>query len=717
MSSKYFLAIEECINRNKKEEAKKLINEATKNYYEDGSSPLLDSEWDTLILTYKTKFDEDLGTTGSAIKEKQKERKIYNQADKKHDYPLLYSFLDSKPKTDDEIYEWLLKKFKACKNEKGLDFSLLASSKIDGQSLINGYDKEGKVLSSISRGDDGAGTDVSYIFKSDLHFPGGLPEKYKGKSFGIKYEAAMTWKDLELLNEENNKERKNPRNTIAGIMRKKDALNYKKFIRLCPLDIEIEDYPNISRMERLEVLESLIQNDITKKALSPIDGNIYFEWFVYDLSSEKDIISYFKDLSSSIRKNIDPRSLESLMFDGIVLEFIDSRIINLLGGRSTTPSFIAGIKYPAEEEISYVKDIEWDVGASGRYTPCVIIEPVNLIGNTYQRISISNMKRFDELKLCKGTPVLFSLRGDVLGYINRHGEDPIGSIPFVEPKDLSFSYDKDGKRVFAYKEPPLDGRIERLLIKFGVKGILRKQIEKLIEGKIISSIYDIFLLTPSKVKTVRGFDETQSNFVCSEIENSIKEGVEEYRLLAALGIPLIGNTISKKVISEISLTELVDSIKSSELEEVMKQKLQTIEGIGEENSYTILNGIKDHLDEIYKFSSMLKIIDTTRKKKEFLIPSKKLVVTGPLENYERDEFKDLVEGLGHKMVNAISGNVDYLITNTPLSGTTKNAKAKLLQKQGHSIKIVTEKEIIEILQLPKKEEKKTWEDVDSIDVF
>src|SRR5262249_22504987 len=144
---------------------------------------------------------------------------------------------------------------------------------------------------------------------------------------------------------------------------------------------------------------------------------------------------------------IATKNAMDLMADGVVFEYADAAAIAALGGPSSTPDFMAALKFPYAEARTVALALEWDDGNTGRVTPCVVFEPVIINGNTYKRVSIANMTRFDELKLCPGTPLIFQLRNDILGWVTRGGEDPEGAVPFPEPEGVSYTYNDEGQRV------------------------------------------------------------------------------------------------------------------------------------------------------------------------------------------------------------------------------------------------------------------------------
>jgi DNA ligase (NAD+) len=680
------ISIIDAINNGDVALATSLLNDANLAYYSTGESSLTDSEYDTLSKAFKDAFGYEI-KTGARNTTARTDR----HANVPHDWVILSGWLDKADGTE-AMSEWHNKRITQLEQSPlTVDDFMLGSPKWDGLSIVITYGEDGSIERALTRGENGMGVDVTHIFKNDeKHFP----DIDYGFRFGVKYEAVMRWSDVEAMSTDLGKVYKNPRNTVAGIFNSDEGLSRRAYITLVPLDMEWDDCPD--RMARLTSMQLLFETTEENRILygKPIlftgngDRSTPFIWRSVETEAE------LHDLYTEIH-NLRESPDFDYMLDGIVVEFVDTNAIEALGGPSNDcPPYSVAVKFPSMVGRTKVISVDWDLGASGRLTPVVNYEPITLDGRTFKRTSISNMVRFDALKLAFGTPIIVEIRGDVLAWINRDGEDPEGSIPFDPPEECSYTYNRDGKRVYAYIDASLDGRIERMMLKMGVKGIRRETIRKLTDTQILNDLGSIWSIEQmhDQVASVQGMGESSAAIIADAINDKLKAGFWDWEILASVGITNIGRSIAKDALSVWTLDELLASAEPTLTSELITK-------IGPERTRMLLEGIEAFADDI----RMLKEIALTAEggykcTKELQSASSgekyKVVVTGDLANWERDAFKTYIEMLGHKMVSSMSKKVDFLITNDPHSGTVKNKKAIEL-----GIRIITEDQAIEILGL------------------
>lgn len=612
-------------------------------------------------------------------------RHVDRTAGHKHDWPLLSGWL-AKAATSDELMAWVDAK------TTSPDTEYFASPKWDGMSLVFTYSETGVVRRVLTRGDNGLGVDVTRHFAEENHFPGcAFPCE-----FGIKYEAVVTWSDLERLNEAEGGELKNPRNTIAGIVSADDSASRRQYVTLVPLDVEWDGDAK-TRTERLEFLQELYA-PAEDGAPAPFAGNGAREtpFYWYALGSGEDVLQAYQEIHESRSS-----SLADYMIDGVVVEFASDEDIERLGGRSNDcPDYAIAAKFPSMVGRTRVVSLDWDLGNTGRLTPVVNYEPVTMDGRTFSRSSIANMVRFDQLRLAPGSPILIEIRGDILAWVNRDGEDPAGTVPFEAPTNCTFTHNEKGERVFAYVEAPLDGRCERMMVKCGIKGVRIETIFKLVQAGVVTKLADMWDLERrfSQIAAIPGMGESSAEIVTSAIQSKLSKGLWDWEILASVGINGVGRTLAKEVLKLATLDQYIDALTQRAAGdgacETLVSSLHT--AVGPERSRIVLEGIGEYTADIRDLCSVALtgggVHATKEARSTYDGPFYKVVVTGDLERWERDDFKTLIEGMGHKMVGSISSKTDYLITNTPNSGTVKNKKAQEL-----GVPIVTEEQAIEIL--------------------
>ena len=676
-------AIEAAILAGNEVEARNLLDTSNEMYYADGSSPITDAEYDTLSALFNQAFTTPVKTGA------RNTARTDRHANVQHDWPMLSGWLDKAADTI-EMNDWFDKRITTLnQSENDIDPYMLGSPKWDGLSIVITYDNNGNVIRALTRGEHGFGVDVTNLFAGERHFSTNEFSAYDFGRLGVKYEVVMRWTDVERMSDDLGKIFKNPRNTVAGIVSSDDGANRRQYITLVPLDIDWDDN-ELSRIERWNIMNELF-TPIEDGAPPVFTGNGDRETpFIWSSAYDHDeLVNLYNDVHS-MRDNID----FDYMLDGIVIEFASTEAVEALGGvANDCPPYSVAVKFPSMVGRTSAISVDWDYGNSGRLTPVVNYEPITLDGRTFKRTSLSNMIRFDALKLAFGTPIIVEIRGDVIAWVDRDGPDIEGTVPFPAPEDCIYTRNKDGQRVFAYTDVAIEGRIERMMIKMGIKGVRIETIRKLSDAGLLPDLSSIWSVEQmlERVASIPGMGESSADILCTAIETKLTAGFWDWEVLSSVGINSIGRSLSKDALGVWTLDELLGDtpLKTENLTAV----------IGPERTRALLAGVELYADDIRALKDIALQsaggLRVTKEAQSFATGEcYKVVVTGDLAHWERDAFKTYIETLGHKMVSSMSKKVDFLITNDPSSGTIKNKKATDL-----GIRIITENQAIEILGL------------------
>ena len=409
----------------------------------------------------------------------------------------------------------------------------------------------------------------------------------------------------------------------------------------------------------------------------------------------------------NIRPNLD------FMIDGIVIDIPNQEYRNKLGfidgGENLKPKWCIALKFPYMEEESEVVDIKFSMGDSGRISPVCHFKPVKFNGGTHTKQYLNGYKRFNELKLCKGTRIRIEYHNDCLSYIERldsieddkdEGRKP---IPFIKNcpicgEELEIVSDPDGIGTSAYcVNPECDGtsvgRINNFFKKMNIKGIKENTIRKLYETGYWKNIIDLFTFNYEECYNIEGLGESSINKIVKAIE---KKKYYDYEILASIGIKAVGLDTAKIVCNSMELKNWLKWIDEYEKYKVIGA-LEDIEGLSTILAKRIYKGIVDKRETIDFLMS--RGYKTLQEEADYDDERFSFVITGDLHSCSRDLMKRILESHGHKLIGSVSGKTDYLVTNTPKSGTVKNRKAQELGKP-----IITEDEMINLLNLDMKKE-------------
>jgi DNA ligase (NAD+) len=644
---------------------KELLEHACLTYYETEHKIMSDEEYDRLNDIHEALTGEIVsgskGTTGVS-----------------HTYDSLMCTL-KKVNTIEELNVWL--------QETGSNsptITLAVSNKMDGNSVMLEYESNGHIIGGVTRGKDGLGVDLAETFKG-RDIACSLENR-----FGIKYEALVSKNDMDALSEKRGKELADPRSAVTGLLHKHDGADFVNFIHLAPIDIALEG-GLMTRTEVIEFINALVtEPGFVNPAFQIVTG------------TPEDVLTAIKSL---YEKQAKERIDWEYMVDGMVIEYVDEPTRERLGwhkGSSTYPKFAIALKYPFLERETFAEAMEFDVGPSGRVTPCVVFNPVTINGRTYRRTSIANWRRFQELKIGKGTRLLFSLRNDVLGYVDVLDlPENTTILPFMFTDICPVcgsSIEVNANETYAYClnetgcQAHKVGKILHWVKKLSLKGIADSTLWKLIDNGIITEPRDLYHIDRQKAALIPGLGESSMANLMATVAGKLNP--KDYEVLAAVTPEGIGRTVLKPVLRRYRLSEL-HQIAHSEQKTDLIGMLNECDGVSDVNAEKIIQGLQNPVIHWALYGGDLNIsetyLDPTEKKTPTGSGSLKVCITGKIELFKnRDEFVAALEAKGHSFASSVSKDSDILVTNDPFSGSSKNRKAAELGKP-----IMTEREFVE----------------------
>lgn len=642
---------------------KRTLDKACDAYYNSSLPIMSDEEFDQACITYRKLSGENYNTATASRAGKTKATK--KLVDTKHTFENLLCTIDNMYQNLDEFNEWIDSLYENLGLNKDDELELLVSEKYDGNSICIEYE-EGRCKTAVTRGEDGKGLDLTEIFKNER-----LLKKPKWYC-GIKYEVMLSYANFDKLNEvrkANNEDTyANPRNTVAGLLSRLDAPDFRDYLTLVPLSMRIKD-KEIDRYKELDYIEKLQRK-----------GDIEFTGEIMETNRD-DLKDCIKEMYERYTKE---REKLGYMIDGLVIEVMDENYKKKLGSFSSgSPKWQAKLKFPYMNKATTVEDIVFEASpnGTGKITPSVIIKPVYFNGAEMRKISLANYKRFNELKLGKGSKVLIEYRNDVLSYCSKLDDpinDTIEPIPFTDhcPACGSTKIRINENETFAYCDNPncgmkRIGKINNYTNQVGIKGIETSTLEKIVNAGLLNNSADLYRLNYRSLSRVEGLGSKSAENIIDAIRQNTPN---DYDILAGLGIDNLGKDCAKNILSEVSFDSLCDKTYVSSAK--FKEKLSSIEGIGPVMSERIPKELLTNNELLNDLLSTVKFKTVKRAKAENQLI---FVTTGdPDHRYfdNRDALKKYIEDKGHKMTGSISKKTNYLITETPNSGTVKNKKAR-----------------------------------------
>lgn len=647
---------------------RKLINElnkASELYYNGKDSFLTDKEFDLKIEELK--------------KLEQKEKIIYsNSPTIRVGSPVLSELkkvkISGKP---------MLSLDKVHSAEEIIDFDssddLIASVKCDGLSVRLVYE-DTDLVSANTRGDGETGADITEHVKHFLNVP--LKIAKIGR-YVIDGEAVILQKDFDIINQ--NGEFKNPRNAASGALSLLDtSIVAKRRLSFIAWDIIEGRVTNHYRFDMEEAKElgftvvPMLALNCTKIEKEEID-------------------SINQDLTKIAEEKGIPQ-------DGVVWR-IDDYPTYISKGR-TEHHFCGAVAWkPANIEVeTKLIDIELSAGRTGVLTPVAIFEPVELLGSTVERASLHNLSvlnnilgvhpyRGQKIKIFKANLIIPQLSW---GDIDENNIDWDNLIKFStcpicgEPIEVE---DNDGVITMWCSNSNCSGKLVNRLDHFcgtkglDIKGLSKKTIEKLIDWGWINGLRDIYKLNEHKTEweSKTGFGKASVGKILDAIDKAGRHTTLE-AFISAIGIPLVGVSVAKEICKYYDTWEDFRNAVGGDWTE--------LEGFGPEMSKAINSFDYTEVDEIVN-AEMVAFVQEESQSEETLaaaIQGKAFCVTGKVTHFKnRAELQADIEKNGGKLVSSVTSKTDYLITNTPESGTAKNVSAKKL-----GIPVITEEEYLNL---------------------
>lgn len=651
------------------------LNQHNYNYYVLSSPTISDFEFDQKLKELQQleerypEFNDPNSPTqrvGSDLKNEFKQ--VF------HKYPMLSL---GNTYSEGEVLDFYERTRKAL-NE---DFEIVCELKYDGTSISLTY-KEGKLVQAVTRGDGEKGDDVTENVKTIRSVPLVLQGDYPDE-FEIRGEILMPWEVFERLNSERDKQGEplfaNPRNAASGTIKLQNSNEVAKRSLDAYLYYMLgENLPDDKHVNNLQQAKSwgFKISDATRCCKS-ID----------------EVFSFIKYWDVE-RKNLPVAT------DGIVLKVNSLSQQKKLGYTAKSPRWAIAYKFQAERECTRLNSVSFQVGRTGAVTPVANLDPVQLSGTVVKRASLHNADIIKGLDLHIGDMVYVEKGGEIIPKIvdvnrelrNELLGEPVNFIDKCPECGTPLERIPGEAAHYCPNEefcpPQIKGKIEHFVSRKAMNiNIGSESIELLFGLNLLKDSADLYKLKISDLQNLERWGEKSASNLINSINDS--KNVPFSRVLFALGIRYVGETVAKKLAAAMSSIE--------EIETASFEQLTAIDEIGE----TIANSIIAYFG---KDSNRLLVCKLKEARLQFeseknnTVASNKLeglsfVISGTFSNHSRDELKSLIEQNGGKNVGSISSKTNYVLAGENM-GPAKLDKAKKL-----GIKIISEDEFIAMITL------------------
>lgn len=638
------------------DELVQILNEASKNYYELDNPTITDQEYDDLyseLEKLEEKYPELIRDDSPT---KRVGGKVIDEFIKvTHEVPMM-SLADVFSEEEVRAFDERIKK--TITNP-----IYVCELKIDGLSVSLLY-KDGKLVRGATRGNGVVGENITHNVETIKSIP--LSIDYK-EDIEVRGEIYMPKRSFEKLNEERKNSNEplfaNPRNAAAGSVRQLDSKiaakrNLSTFIYHLP---KSEDFNIKFHHETLEMMKNL---GFTVNTNIKVANNI------------EEVIDYIKEWT--IKRSELPYEI-----DGIVIKVDNLNDQKKLGYTARTPRWAVAYKFPAEEVLTKLTNIEFCVGRTGKITPRADLNPVHLAGSVIRSVTLHNEDYINEKDIRIGDIVAIHKAGDVIPEVvsvkkeRRTGEEVpfkmVDNCPICGTKLIR----KETESAYFCTNEKCDARNIEGLIHFASRdamnldGFGESIVEDFYNMGYLRKINDYYTLSKYKenLKELEGFGDKSINNLLSAIEDSKSNSLE--RLIFGFGIHHVGKKTAKILAQNY---HTLDNLINADFD-----SLKAIPDIGEIIAQSIINYLsdEDNINMINKLKEYNLNMEFIGKKQNLsdLFDGKTFVLTGTL-NMPREEAKEMIENRGGKVTGSVTSKTSVVIVG--VNPGSKYDKAKEL---------------------------------------
>lgn len=578
--------------------------------------------------------------------------------------------------SEEDIKDWIIR----IKKILGVDtIDYTCELKYDGASINLVYEKH-KLVRAETRGDGFQGDDVTNNIRTIKSIPLTVKKDFIN-TFEVRGEIVLPFSGFKKMNEERIKNGEdpymNPRNTASGSLKLKDSAEVAKR----PLDCLI--YQVVTEENSFQTHYQSLQE--ARKA-------------GFKIPSEIEVCNSVEQIMEYIHKWDKKRFDLPYETDGIVIKVNNIHYQNELGYTAKSPRWAIAYKFKAEQVSTELESIDYQVGRTGAITPVANLKPVALGGTIVKRASLHNADQINKLDLHEHDTVFVEKGGEIIPKIvgiaiNKRKKDtkkiefittcPACNTPLIRKEGEAQHYCPNEYGC----KPQIVGKIQHFISRkaMNIEGIGSETVELLYDANLIQNYADLYDLTLDDLLPLERIALKSAQNIVEGIEVSKKIPFE--RVLFALGIRFVGETVAKKLAKHFKNIEALQKATFEELiavEEIGERIAKSvISFFNEPYNIQIINRLKNHGLQFLIIEN-----DTSISNK---FNGLNFVVSGVFKKFSRNELKKAIEDHGGKNGSSLSKKTDYLIAGDKM-GPAKKTKATELQ-----IPIISEEEFLKMI--------------------
>jgi DNA ligase (NAD+) len=672
----------------KRQAAKELraqILQHNRRYYELDDPEIPDAEYDRLFTQLRELEAEypELATEDSPT------QKVGGQANRQFaavEHSIAMLSLDN-AFSDEQLEAFNQRVLDRLEESGPVEYSV--EPKLDGVAISIRYEA-GSLSVAATRGDGRTGEDVTHNVQTIRSLPKTINTANPPAVIEVRGEVFMPKKGFADLNrvagEQGDKTFANPRNATAGSLRQLDS----KVAAARPLDIFIYGI-GVQEGIDLPATHSGILQLLAGYGFPTCPENTV-------VTGVEDCLRYYRDINGQ-------RDQLAYEIDGVVFKVNDLDRQATLGFVSRAPRWAIAHKFPAQEELTKVLSVDWQVGRTGAVTPVARLAPVFVGGVTVSNATLHNMDELERKDVRAGDTVSVRRAGDVIPEVVSVLKDrrvkgarsiklptrcPVCDSDISRPEGEAVARCSGGLFCSAQRKEAIKHFVSRRAL--DIEGLGSKLIDQLVDSAVIETPADIFNPERVNVATLSGLErmaEKSANNVMQSIEKS--RDVPFARFLYALGIREVGDATAE------NLAATFGSLKAFRAGSGDEEQLQSVPDIGPVVA-TYINAFFAQAHNIEVIEQLtgpdgLRLIESEAQAaatEDLSFAGKTFVVTGALASMTRDQAKERIRELGGRAAGSVSKQTDYLVY-----GDAPGSKFDKAQALG--VTLLTEEDFISLI--------------------
>ena len=589
----------------------------------------------------------------------------------KHRFPMLSLGNTYSP---DELHEFI----ERIEKETG-PTEFVCELKFDGTAISLTYE-HGRLLRAVTRGDGTQGDDVTANVRTVRTVPLRLRGDDWPDYFEIRGEILMPYASFDKINAEREAAGEtlfaNPRNAAAGTLKQQaSAVVARRGLDCTLYQLAGDDLPFTNHWESLQKAR---------------------EWG-FKISDQMRICRSVEEIDAYIAHWDEARRELPFPTDGVVIKVNDFGVRRQLGFTAKAPKWAVAYKFKAEQALTRLDSVAFQVGRTGAITPVANLEPVLLAGTTVRRATLHNAEQMALLDIRPGDMVYVEKGGEIIPKITgvELSQRPADSRPFEyitvcpECGTPLVKYEGEAKHYCPNQggcRPQIIGRIIHFIRRkaMDIEGLGEETVELLYENGLVRDVADLYDLQAPQLACLPRLGEKSADNIIRSIRGSVE--VPFRRVLFGLGIRFVGETTAKYLAEHFRSLDAVMKATREELTEADEVGGRIadaiIEYFADEKNLAIIRRLRD---------AGVKLEAEARELASESLAGKSFVISGKFSNHSRDELKELIEIHGGRNLAAVSANVDYIVAGENMGP----AKLKKAEKLG--VKIISEEDFIAMI--------------------